>query len=98
MPQEGQQPSGLIRLAPPSPATLPIAALSAAGEPLPPAIVNRVVRRLLIEAGCPTGSLTAGHIRAVAGLLGPGASARAEVALPGGLRARREAGALVVRV
>jgi tRNA(Ile)-lysidine synthase len=96
--QEGQQPSGLIRLAPPSPATLPIAALSAAGEPLPPAIVNRVVRRLLIEAGCPTGSLTAGHIRAVAGLLGPGASARAEVALPGGLRARREAGALVVRV
>ena len=60
--------------------------------------MNRVVRRLLIEAGCPTGSLTAGHIRAVAALLEPGASARAEVALPGGRRARREAGALVVRV
>ena len=77
---------------------LPIAALTTAGEPLPPAIVHRVVRRLLIEAGCPIGSLTAGHIRATAGLLEPGASGRTEVALPGGRRARREAGALVVRV
>jgi tRNA(Ile)-lysidine synthase len=77
---------------------LPIAALTSAEEPLPPAIVHRVVRRLLAEAGCPTGALTACHIRAVAALLEPGASARAEIALPGGLRARREAGALVVRV
>jgi len=38
------------------------------------------------------------HIRAVAALLEPGASARAEVALPGGRRARREAEAVVVRV
>jgi tRNA(Ile)-lysidine synthase TilS/MesJ len=76
------------------PPSLPVAGLTA----LPPAIVNRVVRRLLVEAGCPTGSLTAGHIRAVAALLDHGASARAEVALPGGRRARREAGALVVRV
>ena len=82
----------------PGPTALPIAALSAAGEPLPPAIVHRVVRRFLIEAGCPVGSLTAGHIRAVAALLEPGASVRAEVALPGGRRARREDGALVVRV
>lgn len=79
-------------------AALPIAALTSAGEPLPPAIVNRVVRRFLVGAGCPTGSLTAGHTRAVAALLEPGTSARAEVALPGGRRARREAGALVVRV
>ena len=41
------------------------------GEPLPPAIVHRVVRRFLLEAGCPRGSLTAGHIRAVAALLDP---------------------------
>jgi hypothetical protein len=86
--------------APPGAIALPIAALSAIGgpEPLPPAIVHRVVRRLLIEAGCPVGSLTAGHIRAVAALLEPRASARAEVALPGGRLARREDGALVVRV
>lgn len=77
---------------------LPIAALTTAGEPLPAAIVHRVVRRLLIAAGCPTSSLTAGHIRATAELLEPGASGRTEVALPGGRRARREAGALVVRV
>ena len=69
-----------------------------AREPLPPAIVHRVVRRFLIGAGCPVGSLTAGHIRAVAACSSPGASVRAEVALPGDRRARREAGALVVRV
>jgi tRNA(Ile)-lysidine synthase len=79
-------------------AALPLAALTCAGEPLPSAIVNRVVRRFLVGAGCPTGSLTAGHIRAVAALVEPGSSARAEVALPGGRRARREAGTLVVRV
>jgi tRNA(Ile)-lysidine synthase len=77
---------------------LPLAALTCAGEPLPPAIVNRVVRRFLVGAGCPAGALTAGHIRAVAALVEPGTSARAEVALPGGRRARREAGTLVVRV
>ncbi len=109
LPQEEQEPSKITGqaaaaatiAAQPGPAghtVLPISALTTAGEPLPPAIVHRVVRRLLIEAGCPVGSLTAGHIRAVAALLGPGTSARAEVALPGGRRARREAGALVVRV
>jgi tRNA(Ile)-lysidine synthase len=93
------RPSGAPSVAgSPGPHALPISALSVAGEPLPPAIAHRVVRRLLIEAGCPVGSLTAGHIRAVASLLEPGASMRAEVALPGGRRARREAGALVVRV
>jgi tRNA(Ile)-lysidine synthase len=77
---------------------LPVSALRAVGEPLPPAIVHRVVRRFLIGAGCPVGSLTAGHIRAVAALLEPWASVRAEVALPGDRRARKEDGALVVRV
>ena len=82
----------------PGPIALPIAALSVDGVPLPPAIVHRVVRRFLLEAGCPSGSLTAGHIRAVAALLDPRTSARAEVALPGDRRARREVGAVVVRV
>ncbi len=77
---------------------LPVAALGADREPLPAAVVHRVVRRFLVEAGCPAGSLTAGHIRAVAALLDPGAPARSEVALPGARRARREADAVVVRV
>jgi tRNA(Ile)-lysidine synthase len=109
LPQEEQEPSkfaersaGAATIAaqpsPAGPTVLPIAALTTAGEPLPPAIVHRVVRRLLIEAGCPVSSLTAGHIRAVAALLEPGASARAEVALPGGRLARREDGVQVVRV
>jgi tRNA(Ile)-lysidine synthase len=109
--QEEQEPSKLTERSPgaagptgqtqpgqPGPTVLPIAALTTVGEPLPAAIVRRVVRRLLIEAGCPIGSLTAGHIRATAALLEPGASGRTEVALPGGRRARREADALVVRV
>jgi tRNA(Ile)-lysidine synthase len=109
LPQEEQEPSAITERLPGDgtvasrhvrtvTTTLPVADLTTAGDPLPPAIVHRVVRRLLIEAGCPIGSLTAGHIRAVASLLEPGASVRAEVALPGGRRARREAGALVVRV
>jgi tRNA(Ile)-lysidine synthetase-like protein len=78
-------------------ATLPIAPLlPSAPEPLPPAIVSRLVRRLLITAGCPPEGLTAGHVRAVMALLGP-AGARAVVALPGGLGARREGTDLVVR-
>lgn len=68
------------------------------GRRLPPAIVNRVVRRFLLDAGCPRDSLTAGHIRAVAAMLDLQSPASAEVALPGGRRARREAGAVVVRV
>jgi hypothetical protein len=63
---------------------------------LPPAVVARVVRRFLVAAGCPAGALTADHISAVAALLrSPGS--RAEVALPGGRRTRREGDDLVVR-
>ena len=106
LPQEEQEPSKITEqaagaatiAAQPGLAVLPNAALTTAGEPLPPAIVHRVVRRFLIGAGCPVGSLTAGHIRSVAALLEPGASVRAEVALPGDRRARKEDGALVVRV
>ena len=74
---------------------LPIG-LGASGSALPDAIASRVVRRLLIAAGSPAGALTADHVRAVRGLLdSPGS--RAEVALPGGVLARREGDALVVR-
>ena len=70
--------------------------LPTAPDPLPEAVVSRVVRRFLLEAGCPRGSLTALHIGAVTALLAE-AHTRAEVALPGGRRARREGAALVVR-
>lgn len=100
--QEQQQPSELTDSLASSDAlaclALPIDALSPSGQPPPPAIVNRVIRRFLEAAGCPAGSLTHGHLSAVAALLEPGAPARSEVALPGGRRARREGGALVVRV
>lgn len=66
------------------------------GDGLPAAIVNRLVRRWLITCGCPGGALTAQHVRGVAALL-EGPVTAAEIALPGGLRARREGGALVVR-
>lgn len=63
---------------------------------LPGAVTSRLVRRLLVAAGCPQGSLTADHVGRVVGLLGKG-PASAEVALPGNRRARRVARALVVR-
>ena len=65
-------------------------------DPLPAAIRTRLVLRFLLAAGCPTGALTAQHVRGVTALL-DAAGTRAEIALPGGLRARREGGALVVR-
>lgn len=73
----------------------PVREPGAAG-PLPAAIVSRVVRRFLIGSGCPASELTAAHLRAVTALV-EGTSSRAEVALPGGRRARWEADALVVR-
>lgn len=66
-------------------------------EPVPAAILNRVVRRFLIAAGSPAGDLGADHVARAAALLARSAPATAHVALPGGLRARREQGALVVR-
>jgi tRNA(Ile)-lysidine synthase len=65
-------------------------------DQLPAAVVSRVVRRLLLAAGCPAGALTAEHVARVVALL-DGPAGRAEVALPGGRRARREGGRLVVR-
>lgn len=65
-------------------------------EGLPPAVASRVVRRLLLSAGCPAEALTAEHVWAVTALLEPG-PCRAEVALPGGRRARRVGASVVVR-
>lgn len=78
-------------------ARLPIAQLlSTAPEPLPAAVVSRVVRRFLIAAGCPASQLTAEHVWAVLAMIErPGSGA--EVALPGGLRARQEQSDVVVR-
>ncbi len=81
---------------PGAPARLPVAAVLDRREPLPPAVLQRVVRRFLRAAGCPDGTLTAGHLRAVAGLVLAQGS-RADVALPGGRRARREADVVAVR-
>jgi len=96
---EGRQPSGLPDRPPTSglPLSLmPVDALHPRAGDLPPAVIHRVIRRFLVDAGCPPGDLSFGHIRAVAGLLELH-GARAEIALPGGVRARRVDDALVVR-
>jgi hypothetical protein len=79
------------------PVVVPVQVLSADGEgDLPTAVVSRLVRRLLVAAGCPPGALTAEHVWRVVGLV-EGAPGRAEIALPGNLRARRVRGTLLVR-
>ena len=107
LPVEGPQPAGFpeaptVALAEPLPArtlaagALPVAALRSGAADLPPAVVHRVIRRFLVAAGCPPSDLSFGHIRAVAGLLEQ-RGGRAEIALPGGVRARRVVDVLVVR-
>ncbi len=103
LPLEGPQPAGFPEALPellpartlPAGA-LPVAALRSAAGDLPPAVVHRVIRRFLVDAGCPASDLSFGHIRAVAGLL-ERRGGRAEIALPGGVRARRVVDLLVVR-
>lgn len=63
---------------------------------LPEALASRLVRRQLLAAGCPAGDLTCEHVdRVLALAAGPGG--RAEVALPGARRARRDGDRVVVR-
>lgn len=76
----------------PATAAIPVGPLA----DLPEAVTTRIVRRLLLGAGCPAESLTAAHVWAVDDLVRT-RGARAEVALPGGLRARREVDRVVVR-
>lgn len=63
---------------------------------LPPAVRSRVVRHLLLAAGCPAGRLTADHVLRAAALLDTVGSG-SHVLLPGGLRACQEGDRLVVR-
>lgn len=64
--------------------------------PLPPAVRRRVLRRAVIAAGAPAGSLFARHIeevdRLITGWRGQGA-----INLPGRVEARRQGGRLVIR-
>lgn len=68
-----------------------------AGPDLPAAVRGRLVRRWLIESGCPAGALTAQHVAAVTALLTGPANGGAEVALPGRRWVRRDGRALRVR-
>jgi tRNA(Ile)-lysidine synthase len=79
--------SGKLRDAASNPAGLDVAWL----RDLPAAIRTRVLRDAAIMAGCPPGSLTAGHIERV-GELVTGWRGQRWVDLPGGVRARRRAG------
>jgi len=79
--------SGKLRDAASSPAGLDVPWL----RDLPAAIRTRVLRDAAIMAGCPAGSLTAGHIDRVAELV-TGWRGQRWVDLPGGVRARRQAG------
>jgi tRNA(Ile)-lysidine synthase len=64
--------------------------------PLPGAVLSRVVRIWLVDAGCPPGGLTSSHVQRVTRLVtdwrGQGA-----VALPGGVEAFRDYGRLCTR-
>lgn len=64
---------------------------------LPAAVRGRLVRRWLIESGCPAGDLTAQHLATVTALLAAAAPGEAEVALPGRRWVRRDGRALRVR-
>jgi tRNA(Ile)-lysidine synthase len=79
--------SGKLRDAASSPAGLDVPWL----RDLPAAIRTRVLRDAAIMAGCPAGSLTAGHVERVAELV-TGWRGQRRVDLPGGVRARRQAG------
>jgi tRNA(Ile)-lysidine synthase len=58
---------------------------------LPAAIRTRVLRDAAIMAGCPRGALTAGHVDRIDALI-TGWRGQRWVDLPGGVRARRQAG------
>jgi tRNA(Ile)-lysidine synthase len=71
----------------PDPAGLDVTRLAA----LPAAIRTRVLRDAAVRAGCPPGALAAGHIGQVDALVTAWRGQR-WTDLPGGVRARREAG------
>jgi tRNA(Ile)-lysidine synthase len=79
--------SGKLRDAASDPAGLDVAWL----RELPTAIRTRVLRDAAIMAGCPPGALAAGHVERVDELV-TGWHGQRWVDLPGGVRARRQAG------
>jgi tRNA(Ile)-lysidine synthase len=79
--------SGQLRQAGSDPAGLDVAWLAA----LPAAIRTRVLRDAAVMAGCPPGALAAGHIGQVDALVTAWRGQR-WADLPGGVRARRQAG------
>jgi len=79
--------SGQLRSAGSDPAGLDVAWLAA----LPAAIRTRVLRDAAVMAGCPPGALAAGHIGQVDALVTAWRGQR-WADLPGGVRARRQAG------
>jgi tRNA(Ile)-lysidine synthase len=79
--------SGQLRQGGSDPAGLDVAALAA----LPAAIRTRVLRDAAVMAGCPPGALAAGHIGLLDALVTAWRGQR-WADLPGGVRARRQAG------
>jgi tRNA(Ile)-lysidine synthase len=79
--------SGQLRGRASDPAGLDVGWLRA----LPAAIRTRVLRDAAIMAGCPHGALTAGHVDRIGALVTDWRGQR-WVDLPGGVRARRQAG------
>jgi tRNA(Ile)-lysidine synthase len=67
-------------------------------DPVPAAIQMRIIRRLLMAAGCPSGALTSQHVQAVTALLVGPEHNSAVIALPAGRQARREGSHIRVRV
>ena len=59
----------------------------------PTAVRTRAVHQALLAAGCPAGSVGAGHVRAVDALVAAWRG-QGPVALPGGVEARRDCGRL----
>lgn len=68
-----------------------VAALAA----LPRAVLMRVIRSLSLEAGCPPAALNREHLQAVASLIEDW-HGQGPIHLPGGVRAARESGRLVL--
>ena len=75
----------------PAQVTAPIQSL----ERIPAAVGVRVMRRMALEAGCPGAAITREHLMSVYALV-TAWHGQGPIDLPGGVRARRESGSLVL--
>jgi len=64
-------------------------------EEIPPAVGVRVIRRMALQAGCPGAAITREHLLSVFTLV-TAWRGQGPIDLPGGVRARRESGSLVL--